>query len=84
MGDDYSVYIVECRDGTFYTGISKDVERRVREHNTSKRGARYTRSRRPVKLVWSSLKVQLSFAMSAEKQLKKLSRKDKLKFIGRL
>ena len=80
MDDYYSVYMVECRDGTFYTGISKDVDRRVREHNTSKRGARYTRSRRPVKIVWSGIKVPLTEAMQAERKLKKLSRKQKLQY----
>lgn len=84
MDDWYSVYIVECRDGSFYTGIAKDVERRVREHNTSKRGARYTRTRRPVRLVWNSLRTELPHAMKVERHIKRMSRKQKLKYIGRL
>ncbi len=81
MDEMYSVYMVECSDGTLYTGISKDVQRRVKEHNMLKRGARYTRSRRPVKLVWHTAKIPLSMALRAERELKKLSRKEKLKLI---
>jgi putative endonuclease len=47
---DYFVYLLECADGTFYTGITNDLFRRLHDHNTSKRGARYTSSRRPCKL----------------------------------
>lgn len=52
---DWFLYTCECSDGTIYTGITTDVKRRIREHNNSKRGARYTRRRRPVTLlaVWS-------------------------------
>ena len=45
------VYMVRCSDATLYTGIAKDVDKRVSDHNTSKVGAKYTKSRRPVKLV---------------------------------
>ena len=45
------LYILECSDGTLYTGISKDPERRLNEHNNSKKGAKYTAARRPVKLI---------------------------------
>ena len=47
----YFVYILECADGTLYTGITTDLERRLDEHNNSSKGAKYTRARRPVVLV---------------------------------
>ncbi len=77
----YSVYIVECRDKTLYTGIAVDLERRINEHNLSKRGAKYTRARRPVKLVYLKNFRDKSSALKAESQIKKLSRNDKLKLI---
>ena len=67
------VYIVECRDGTFYTGWAKDVTARVRVHNAG-RGARYTRARRPVRLrYWEACPDQAA-AMRRELQIKRLSR----------
>lgn len=77
----YSVYIVECCDKTLYTGITVDLDRRISEHNLSKRGARYTRARRPVKLVYSKKFRDKSSALRGENQIKKLSRNDKLKLI---
>ena len=47
------VYLVSCSDGSLYTGITTNVERRISEHNTSKKGAKYTRNKRPVRLVYS-------------------------------
>ena len=49
---DWYVYLVRCSDNSIYTGITVDIERRVIEHNTSKKGAKYTRTRQPVKLVY--------------------------------
>ena len=72
------MYVVECVDSTLYTGISNDVGRRVLEHNTSKRGAKYTRSRRPVKLVYYQKYTDRSHAMRAESEFKKLGRSEKL------
>ena len=51
----YYVYIVECLDKSLYTGITTDVERRVKEHNASNKGAKYTKSRRPVRLLTAYL-----------------------------
>ena len=48
----YFVYILECADGTLYAGITTNIERRVKEHNEDARGAKYTRMRRPVELVY--------------------------------
>ena len=77
----WSVYVVECSDGSLYTGISTDVETRVKHHNTSTRGAKYTRSRRPVKLATSFLAGTRSEALKQEAAFKKMSRKRKLQFI---
>ncbi len=75
------VYILECSDGTLYTGWTRDVEKRVREHNIGKNGAKYTKSRRPVKLVYFEKAEGLSEVLKREARIKKLSRKHKLLFI---
>lgn len=77
----FFVYIVECNDGSLYTGIARDLSRRVKEHNIGKLGARYTRPRRPVVLRYSELKMSRGGALSREASLKKLSRTDKLALI---
>lgn len=72
------VYIVECADGSYYTGYTTDIERRLNEHNYSfTRGAKYTRSRRPVKLIHSEKYPTLSEALKREHAIKKLSREKK-------
>ena len=81
MSQRYSVYIVRCADGTLYTGIARDPASRVTEHNTSPRGAKYTRSRRPVKLVYRRSFANRSRAMSEEARIKALSRREKLALI---
>lgn len=68
------LYVLLCADGTYYTGITTDIDRRIREHNTNSRGAKYTRSRRPVKLVYTEYFSNRSSAQKAEYQFKKLSR----------
>lgn len=70
----YSVYILRCSDETLYTGISLDPSKRVSEHNTSPKGAKYTRSRRPVKLVYQEGCGTKSDALKREAAIKKLSR----------
>ena len=75
------LYVVMCADGSLYTGITKDIERRLNEHNTSKRGAKYTRSRRPVKVVYQKTYPDRSSASKAEYRFKKLNRKAKLKIV---
>ena len=74
------VYMVECRDNTIYTGISVDVERRIGVHNTG-RGAKYTRSRLPVNIVYISEPMSRSKALRRERLIKKLPRKKKLSLI---
>lgn len=74
--EQWFVYIVECSDGTFYTGITNDLDRRVEQHNTGK-GARYTRGRRPVVLRYHELQPDRSRASTRESRIKTLSRKAK-------
>ena len=78
---DWYLYIVECCDGSLYTGITTDVDRRVQEHNNSKRGAKYTRSRRPVTLVMVEEYSSRALAASREARIKSLTRKQKLELI---
>lgn len=73
-------YIVECADGTLYTGWTTDLERRLREHNAG-RGAQYTRSRRPVRLTYVEPVVDRATAMRRERVLKALPRRCKLAII---
>lgn len=80
----YYLYILECADETLYTGITVDLERRIKEHNTSKLGAKYTHARRPVKLVYSKKFKNRSLASKAEYKLKKLTREQKTKLINEI
>jgi len=75
--DTWHVYMVRCSDGTLYTGITNDLEKRIEAHNNGKDGARYTRSRRPVKLVYSEQVESKSAAASLEYQIKKMPRSKK-------
>ena len=77
----YYLYIIKCADKTLYTGITTDLKRRILEHNSTKLGAKYTSSRRPVKLVFSKKFKNRSSASKEEARIKKLKRVDKLKFI---
>lgn len=77
------VYMVRCADDSLYTGITTDPNRRVKEHNgIGAKGARYTRSRRPVTLVWYESVSDRSTAASREYQLKQLTRAAKLKLLS--
>lgn len=72
------VYILRCADGTLYTGIARDVERRLAEHNANDRlAANYTRARRPVELVYREAAPSRSHASRREAQIKRLSRREK-------
>lgn len=77
----YYVYIVECADGSYYTGYTTDVQRRINEHNYSIKSAKYTRSRRPVKLIYVEEFDNLSSALKREHAIKKLKRKAKKELI---
>jgi len=77
----YYLYILECSDKTFYTGICVNLEKRIAEHNFSNLGAKYTFSRRPVKLVFSKEFKDCSSALKEEARIKKLTRAEKLSFL---
>jgi len=74
-------YVLECADGTYYTGWSTDPQRRLRQHNNGS-GSRYTRSHRPVRLVYVEECADRSAAMKRERAIKALSRLRKKKLIG--
>ncbi len=76
------VYVVECSDGTLYTGYTTDVERRVEEHNAGE-GAKYTRGRTPVKVVHTEEFEDRGEAMSREANIKDMSREEKEGLVGR-
>ncbi len=76
--NDWFVYIVRCADDSLYTGITKNVVRRIQEHNNDDSlGAKYTKARRPVVLVHQEMCMSRSAATKREIEIKKLSRKDK-------
>ena len=78
----YYVYILECADGTLYTGIALDVKKRVLEHNSDGTlGAKYTRARQPVRLRYTERKISRSAALKREHAIKCLSRGEKVKLI---
>lgn len=75
---DWWVYILQCADGSLYTGVTTNVDRRLRQHNgTLSGGARYTRARRPVDVVYQELCADRSLAMRREHAIKRLSRLQK-------
>jgi len=80
-GAGWYLYVVECDDGTLYTGVTTDPERRVHEHNNTADGASYTRGRRPVELVavWSY--PDRSSVSRAEHEFKSLTRTEKMESI---
>ena len=74
-------YIVRCKDGSLYTGCTNDIEKRIKAHNEGK-GAKYTKSRRPVKLVYYEEFQTKEEAMKREYAIKHMRRKEKEKIIG--
>ena len=79
MGNNYT-YILKCRDGSLYTGWTNDLERRIREHNAGK-GAKYTKGRRPVELVYYETFATKQEAMKREAEVKRLNREGKIELI---
>lgn len=79
----YFVYILRCSDGTLYTGITTDLDKRLHDHNQSSAGAKYTRSRRPVALIYSETIPDKSTALKRESAIKKLSRAQKESLVSR-
>ena len=78
--DPWFVYILRCADGSLYTGITKDVKRRCQQHNDGI-ASRYTRSRRPTKLVWHESQPSQSLALKREAAIKAMTRREKLAMI---
>lgn len=77
------VYILQCRDSSLYTGITTDPGRRLKEHNSDdKLGARYTRARRPVAMVYQEYCIDRSAAAKREAAIRKMSRREKLQLIN--
>ena len=77
----WTVYVVRCRDGSLYTGITDALEARIEAHNSGK-GAKYTRSRRPVRLVWRRGRQTASEARRLEAALKRASKAEKEKLVA--
>lgn len=76
------LYVARCRDDSLYAGVTTDVRRRIKEHNHSPKGAKYTRSRRPVELIYSKEFEDQSTAQQEEYRFKQLSRKEKHEFLS--
>ena len=81
MDKTWYVYILECGDGTLYTGITDDLQRRLAAHQAGK-GAKYTRGRGPLKLRYQEVCESYSHALRREVQIKRLNRQEKLKLLG--
>mgnify|MGYP001200162960 CR=1 FL=1 len=75
------MYVVRCNDGTLYTGVTNNMKRRLHEHNNTSKGAKYTRYRRPVELVYQVTHDSRSAALRAEYRFKRLRRSEKIKII---
>ena len=82
MKNNWKVYIVECSDGSYYPGITTDTKRRLLEHNYSFKSAKYTRSRRPVKLIYEEASHDRSSASKREYEIKKMKRKQKMLLVN--
>ena len=78
--DPWIIYILRCADGSLYTGITKDVKRRCQQHNDGT-ASRYTRSRRPTKLVWQEVRPSRSSALKREAAIKAMTRREKMALI---
>ncbi len=75
------VYLLRCQDTTFYCGIAKDLNRRLDEHNSADKGAKYTRGRRPVELVYTEEAASRAQATQREGQIKRMTRAEKMALI---
>ena len=79
---DWWVYLAIGRDGHLYCGVSTDPDRRVREHNTSKRGAKWARAHRPLRLVWSEFAGPKGAALRREREIKAMGTAAKRRLAG--
>ncbi len=82
MTPNWHLYVLQCADGTLYAGVTTDLQRRVKEHNSGTRAARYTRARRPVSLLRSWALPDRSAATRAEAAFKRLARARKLEVLA--
>ena len=80
LGDSWFVYVLRCADGSLYAGITKDMSRRCQQHNAGS-ASRYTRSRRPVELVYQQARPSQSSALKREAEIKAMTRRKKLAII---
>jgi len=78
----YYIYIVECKDGSYYTGMTTNVERRIGEHNGRLLGSRYVRMRRPVRLAYQEFVGSSTLVRERERKIKKLTRDQKRQLIA--
>ena len=76
--DSWCVYILRCNDNTLYTGIARNLDRRLEEHNTGRRGAKYTRGRRPVTLLYWEPSESRSTATKREHEIRQLNAEEKM------
>lgn len=76
------VYILECKDDTLYVGCTNNLEKRLKEHNSLKSGAHYTKIRRPVTLVYKEVYDSLKEARAREAEIKRMTRSEKLELIA--
>lgn len=77
----YTVYILECSDKSLYTGCTNNLEKRIAEHNNGTMGAKYTRARRPVSVVFSEEYTTLAEGRKREAEIKRMTREEKLKLL---
>ena len=83
MENAWHVYILQCADNTLYTGVARDLAKRLEQHNGEQAGGpKYTRGRRPVRLVWSDVAADRSIAQRREAAIKRLRRGEKLRLIS--
>lgn len=75
------VYLVRCRDGSLYCGIAKNLEKRLAEHNSPDKGAKYTRGRRPLQLVYAEEVASRAQATQREGRIKRLTRAQKIALV---
>ena len=78
----FHVYILECQDGTYYTGHTNDLERRLGQHSTGRGGARYTKWKKANALVWSKEYAYFKLAFAMERRIKSLTRVEKESLVG--
>lgn len=81
LQDLWVVYLVRCHDGTLYCGIAKDLKRRLTEHNSADKGAKYTRGRQPVELVYTEQAASRAKATKREGKIKRMTRAQKMALI---